>query len=179
MRGILFTEYFDFVADKAGEETLEEVLGELDGTITGAYTSVGNYSFSEFASIHTLLCAKLSASPEELARQFGVNLLHRFRDLFPSYFEGVESGITFLEKVGAHIHEEVKKLYPDAQPPEIYIEQQNGSPAFLVYQSHRPLAAVAEGLASECLRYFGDPFKIGPRQKSGACVKFPLEPING
>lgn len=179
MRGILFTEYFDFVAAEAGEVILEEVLGELEGTITGAYTSVGNYSFAEFAKIHTLLCAKLNASAEDLARQFGVNLLGRFKDLFPAYFEGVESGIAFLEKVGAHIHGEVKKLYPDAKPPEIYVERLNGEPAFLVYQSHRPLAAVAEGLASECLRDFGDPFKLGCKIKSGDKVKFPLESIGG
>lgn len=179
MRGILFTEYFDFVAARAGEEILEQVLEELDGAITGAYTSVGNYSFSEFAQIHTLLCGKLDASAEDMAREFGVSLLHRFRDLFPSYFQGVDSGIFFLKKVGAHIHEEVKKLYPDAKPPEITVEEHDGRPAFLVYQSHRPLAPVAEGLASECLSYFGDPFKIGAPKKSGDTVKFPLEPIGG
>lgn len=178
MRGIIYTEYFDFVASEAGDEILEDVLGELEGTITGAYTSVGNYSFSEFASIHTLLCQKLNASPEDLARQFGANLLHRFKDLFPTYFASVESGIAFLEKVGAHIHGEVKKLYPDAQPPEIFIEYLNGSPAFLVYKSHRPLAAVAEGLASECLRNFGDPIRLGSHQQHGDKVKFPLEPIS-
>ncbi|MBO6504460.1 MAG: heme NO-binding domain-containing protein [Kordiimonadaceae bacterium] len=179
MRGILFTEYFDFVAAQAGEEALEEVLAELDGKITGAYTSVGNYSFAEFANIHTLLCSKLDASPEDMARQYGENLLHRFRDLFPSYFEDVANGIVFLEKVGDHIHEEVMKLYPDAKPPVIKVQRINGEPSFLIYQSHRPLAAVSEGLASECLRFFGDPYKLGQQFKSGDAIKFPLEPIGG
>ena len=178
MRGLLFTEYFDFVAAEAGDVVLEEVLGELDGAITGAYTSVGNYSFSEFANIHTLLYTKLDASPEDMARQFGENLLGRFRDMFPSYFDGVQTGIEFLEKVGAHIHEEVMKLYPDAKPPVIEVERINGEPSFLVYQSHRPLAAVSEGLASECLRFFGDPYKLGEQFKSGDAIKFPLEPID-
>ena len=179
MRGILFTEYFDFVAAEAGEDILEDIFAELDGSITGAYTSVGNYSFSEFAKIHTLLCAKLEACPEELARQFGVNLLGRFRELFPSYFAGVKSGITFLDKVGNHIHEEVKKLYPDANPPEIFIERKGDKPTHLVYQSHRPLAPVAEGLASECLRFFGDSYRLGSAIKSGDKVMFPLEPTGG
>ncbi len=178
MRGILFTEYFDFAVEKAGEALLDEVLSDLEGDITGAYTSVGNYSFSDFAKIHTLVAAKLDASPEDLARQFGELLLFRFKDLFPAYFTGVESGIVFLEKVGTHIHEEVKKLYPDARPPEIYVEWQNGAPAFLVYQSHRPLAAVAEGLASACLRDFGDSIQLGEKFQSGDKVKFPLEPIS-
>lgn len=177
MRGIIYTEYFDFVSSKGGEKILEDVLYELEGSITGAYTSVGNYSFSEFAEIHTLICSKLYASPEDLARQFGVTLLHRFKELFPSYFEGVGSGIAFLDKVGSHIHEEVKKLYPDAKPPEVYIERRDGIPAFLVYQSHRPLAPVAEGLASECLKDFGDAIKLGPQMKVGNQVKFSLESI--
>ena len=179
MRGILFTEYFDFVASEAGEQILDEVLSELDGDVTGAYTSVGNYSFSEFAKIHTSLCTKLNASSEDLARQFGTQLLYRFKELFPAYFAGVESGVAFLEKVGAHIHEEVKKLYPDARPPEISIERRAGVPAFLVYQSHRPLAAVAEGLASACLKEFGDPIRLGPLSRRGDTVKFPLESISG
>lgn len=179
MRGLIYTEYFDFVTSEVGDQILEDVLSELEGTITGAYTSVGNYSFAEFASIHKLLSAKLGASPEDLARQFGVSLLHRFKTLFPAYFVGVESGIAFLEKVGAHIHEEVKKLYPDANPPTVDIEYEDGNPAFLVYRSHRPLAAVAEGLASECLRDFGDAFKLGPQLTVGEQVKFPLEPIHG
>lgn len=179
MRGILFTEYFEFAVSEAGEQVLDEVLIELGDSITGAYTSVGNYSFSEFAKIHTGLAAKLGVSPDDLARQFGTVLLSRFKELFPDYFEGVESGVAFLEKVGAHIHEEVKKLYPDAKPPEIFVEWQNAVPAFLVYQSHRPLAAVAEGLASACLKDFGDPVRLGPKVQSGDTVKFPLEPIGG
>lgn len=179
MRGILFTEYFDFAASRAGEDVLDEVLRALEGSITGAYTSVGNYSFSEFAKIHTQLCARLDVSPDDLARQFGELLLSRFKELFPTYFEGVESGIAFLEKVGAHIHEEVVKLYPDARPPVIYIEWKNGAPAFLVYQSHRPLAAVAEGLASACLKDFGDPVRLGPQFVSEGQVKFPLELTGG
>lgn len=177
MRGILFTEYVDFAASHAGESVLDEVLRELEGSITGAYTSVGNYSFSEFAKIHTLLSAKLDVSPDDLARQFGELLLFRFKELFPTYFQGVESGVAFLEKVGTHIHEEVMKLYPDARPPVVYIEWQDDMPAFLVYQSHRPLAAVAEGLASACLRDFGDPVRLGAKFKSEDQVKFPLERI--
>lgn len=177
MRGILFTEYLEFAASQASEQILDDVLNELAGNITGAYTSVGNYSFEEFAKIHISLTSKLNKSPDEMACQFGIALFARFKELFPAYFKGIGSGIEFLEKVGAHIHEEVKKLYPDAKPPTVFIEEKEGKPVFLVYQSHRPLAAVAQGLASACLQDFGDPYRLGKPVKCDGQTKFPLEPL--
>lgn len=177
MRGILFTEYFEFAATLVSDEDLETILDELGDAVSGAYTTVGNYSFDEFAIIHTRLAAQLKLRPEELARQFGYALLFRFKELFPDYFKGVPSGIEFLTKVGSHIHEEVKKLYPDARPPEVYLEMDDLAPKTLVYRSHRPLAPVAQGLASACLQEFGDPYRLGTPVTDGDTTRFPLEHI--
>lgn len=160
MRGILFTEYLDFIEARLGSEALEGLILALDGKISGAYTSVGNYKFEEFAVLHTAVCGKLAADASELAREFGYNLLGRFHALFPDYFNEVSSGMEFLDALGNHIHEEVKKLYPDAKPPEVVLEQLSSSQSILRYYSHRPLAPVARGLTEACLHHFGDPYRI-------------------
>ncbi len=160
MRGILFTEYLDFIEARIGDEALEGLLLALDGKISGAYTSVGNYKFEEFAVLHTAVCGKLAADGAELAREFGYNLLGRFYTLFPEYFSEVPSGMDFLDKLGSHIHEEVKKLYPDAKPPDVALARESDDRCILHYYSHRPLAPVARGLTEACLDHFGDPYRV-------------------
>lgn len=177
MRGILFTEYLEFANSKASPEMVDMVLTSLEGAVSGAYTSVGNYSFEEFAKIHVALCKQLELEPSVLEEQFGYHLLGRFKAHFPDYFSGVASGLDFLEKVGAHIHEEVKKLYPDSSPPDIVLEAKGEASCRLVYRSHRPLAAVARGLTQACLEHFGDPYRIAGAEKDGDTTIFTLEHI--
>lgn len=177
MRGIVFTEYMDFVVSRMGDEAVDAILLGLEGRITGAYTSVGNYSFDEFAILHGQIVESMGVDGGDLAFQFGCFLMSRFKVIFPSYFEGVESGLDFLDKVSLHIHEEVKKLYPDSNPPDIAINREDGIPRELIYRSHRPLAPVAHGMASACLKDFGDPYRIGNATTTGDTTIFELVSI--
>jgi len=177
MRGIVFTEYLDFAQGLASDEVVDSIITELGTEITGAYTAVGNYSFSEFAAIHVKLADHLSIDADELARRFGYLLLSRFKEIFPLYFEGVTSGLDFLEKVGSHIHGEVRKLYPDASPPNISLRNRGNKTCELVYQSHRPLSAVARGLTEACFDEFGDPYQITKTLSEGNQTIFMLERI--
>lgn len=177
MRGIIFTEYMAFVGDRAGDEAVDIILSDLEGRITGAYTSVGNYSFDEFTIIHGRVVEYMEIDAGDLAFQFGYVLMFRFREIFPTYFDGVESGLDFLEKVSVHIHEEVKKLYPDSNPPDITLKHDGGIPCELIYRSHRPLAPVAHGMATACLEDFGDPYRIGEATTEGDTTIFKLERI--
>ncbi|NVJ96684.1 MAG: heme NO-binding domain-containing protein [Alphaproteobacteria bacterium] len=160
MRGLLFTEYLDFVEERLGSHALEDVIQGLDGRITAAYTSVGNYSFDEFALLHGAICKEMKADAAVLARDYGYHLFGRFETMFPEYFAGIDSGVALLEKLGRHIHEEVKKLYPDAKPPQVLLIAGDGGDLVLEYISHRPLAAVARGLTDACLDHFGDAHRI-------------------
>lgn len=175
MRGILFTEYLDFAAHTTSDEDVEALLTSLDGKILGSYTAVGNYSFSEFATIHVALCEHINKDPNDVAREFGKVLLIRFSELFPSYFEGIQSGVDFLEQVGIHIHEEVKKLYPDARPPDVHLTLASPGTYKLTYKSHRPLASVARGLTEACLNYFNDPHHIVAETVIDGQTEFMLE----
>lgn len=175
MRGLMFTEYFAFVSSLQGDDVIDDVLTGLGHDITGAYTSVGNYSFDEFAKIHGAISHKLQIDAAELARQFGHWLMGRFAELFPAYLDGVESGLEFLEKTGAHIHVEVRKLYPDASPPEVVLERVDETHCRLHYKSHRPLAPVALGLTEACLAHFNDSFRVVQHYSKGAETVFDLE----
>lgn len=177
MRGLVFTEYMDFVVDRIGDHAVDTILSSLEGKITGAYTSVGNYSFDEFAIIHGRVIEHMNVDGGDLAFQFGYVLLSRFKEIFPDYFKEVESGVAFLEKVSFHIHAEVKKLYPDANPPEITVNRRNGIPVEMIYRSHRPLAPVAHGMAVACLEHFGDPYQVHVGATTGDTTVFALEHI--
>ncbi len=176
MRGLLFTEYFDFISEFLDADALEDLLETMSGQITGAYTSVGDYSFDEFLKIHTGVCQALDKDSNDLARQFGHFLLQRFKALYPNYFEGVASGLDFLEKVSTHIHMEVRKLYPTANPPDIILDKL-GDKYILRYRSHRPLASVARGLTEACLISFKDPYHITSENHLESETLFTLERV--
>jgi hypothetical protein len=175
MRGLMFTEYFDFVGSLSDEDVADDVLNELGDSVTGAYTSVGNYSFDEFAKLHGAISKRLEIESSELARKFGHWLMGRFAVLFPDYLTGVDSGLDFLEKTGAHIHVEVRKLYPDASPPEVVLERIDDNSCKLHYKSHRPLAPVALGLTEACLAHFNDRFRVVNHSTVGDETTFELE----
>ncbi|WP_262693620.1 heme NO-binding domain-containing protein [Kordiimonas aquimaris] len=177
MRGLMFTEYLDYAASLVSDDVIDAIFNDLGDEVTGAYTAVGNYSFNEFAAIHVKLAEYMGVAPDELARRFGYLLLSRFKEIFPAYFEGVESGLDFLEKVGAHIHGEVRKLYPDSSPPNITLHRIDERSCELVYRSHRPLAAVAQGLTEACFDEFDDPYKIAKILPNGNQTTFILERI--
>lgn len=175
MRGLMFTEYLDYAGSLVSDDVIDTIFNDLGDEVTSAYTAVGNYSFSEFAAIHVKLAEHLGVAPDELARRFGYLLLSRFKAMFPNYFDGVKSGLDFLEKVGAHIHGEVRKLYPDSSPPNISLHRIDESTCELIYRSHRPLAAVAHGLTEACFDEFGDPYKIAEIKPDGNKTIFVLK----
>jgi len=47
MKGIVFTEYIDFLDNKFGMEKTEEIIQAANPESTAAYTVVGNYPYQE------------------------------------------------------------------------------------------------------------------------------------
>ena len=58
MRGLVFSEFLEFVENAAGEDMVEDMLDECDLESGGAYTSVGNYDHGEIIKMVTFLYFK-------------------------------------------------------------------------------------------------------------------------
>lgn len=160
MKGVVFTEFLDFVEGAMGDEIVDDMIERADLPSGGAYTAVGKYDYEEMASLVTEL-ALLSGKPApELLRAFGTHLLGRFYQGFPQFFEDKQDTLDMLESVENHIHVEVRKLYPDAELPTIDAHREGPDKLVVRYASCRPLGDLCIGLIEGCAQHFGDALTI-------------------
>lgn len=160
MRGIVFTEFLDFVDQVAGPQMTEKMLASCDLGSGGAYTSVGDYDHGEMISMLTFLNTATGQEVSEMVQAFGQ---HLFGQLADSHGEilGDERGILdFLEGIESHIHAEVRKLYPTAELPSFETERASKDNLIMIYKSARPFADLAYGMILGAADYFGSSLTI-------------------
>ncbi|WP_173205653.1 heme NO-binding domain-containing protein [Sphingopyxis sp. BSNA05] len=155
MKGIIFTELVRFMEKVQSPEFADQVISGAALPNDGAFTSIGNYP-SEYALAMVGQASEQSGiEATELCRLFGKYLYDRFNILYPHIMESYNSAESLLTHVGSHIHTEVCVLYPDARPPQVTADVQDGQ-TVIHYHSHRPMAAIAHGLVQGCMDHYGD-----------------------
>ncbi len=160
MRGILFTEFAEFVEKNLGLPALQRALDEAELPSDGVYTAVGNYPYKEMEAILSRILANgPNLSAEKLLYDFGKWLAITFQEKYADFFDGHDA-ISFLATIDNHIHQEVRKLYPDAVPPSVILSKVSETEYILAYESHRPLATVAKGLAVGSVEAYGGKWDI-------------------
>jgi hypothetical protein len=160
MKGIVFTEFLELVGRKYGIEMMDLIIDASDLPSGAAYTAVGTYDHNEMLTLVRNLSKATCVPVAELLKTYGEHLFTRFSVRYPQFFEGVTSSFEFLDSIGAHIHLEVKKLYPDAQLPSIQVHWLTEDRINLIYSSSRPLAAFAEGMMRGAVAYFEEEIAI-------------------
>lgn len=156
MKGIVFTEFVDYVEDVFGFECSEDMIEQSDLPSGGIYTSVGTYDHAEIISLVTSL-SRLSGQPVgELVQSFGVALGKTFAEKFGQFFALETKLFDFLDSVEEHIHVEVYKLYPDAQLPSIVMLEFDEFDAHMRYRSPRGMDDLAVGLIKASANHYGD-----------------------
>ncbi len=155
MKGIVFTEFLDFVERQSGYDTVDAILEIANPASGGAYTAVGNYPYIEMAALVSAY-SKMSGRPvADLLETFGKNLFARFSEIYPAFFKNCNDPLDFMETIEVRIHTEVLKLYPDAELPTIHASRQSEDVLSINYRSCRPLGHLCLGLLKGCGDYFG------------------------
>lgn len=160
MKGIVFTEFLDMIETTASADVVDDVIEAASVPSGGAYTAVGTYDHREMVSLVGAFSEYSGRPVPALLHQFGQHLFGRFVVLYPVFFEGVDSALDFLSRVEAVIHEEVLKLYPDAELPKFETRWTGPGTLTLVYRSPRHMGDLAHGLIEGCVAHFGDPVGI-------------------
>ncbi len=155
MKGVIFTELVSFMEKALGIIAADDILTRADLPNGGAFTSVGSYPYTDAIKLVSLASDHSGIPVEELCQSFGSHLLDRFGVLFPNIMDQYKTVDDLLGHVGPHIHEEVRILYPGAQPPSVSARQE-GDDFILTYESHRPFAHIAYGLIRRSLETYGD-----------------------
>ena len=80
--------------------------------------------------------------------------------------------------VETYIHDEVRKLYPDAELPRFDCQHEQGE-FVMIYRSSRPFADLAHGLVIAAVKHFGDDLAIHREDLgagNGTAARFTLSP---
>ncbi|RMD88787.1 MAG: hypothetical protein D6811_13400 [Alphaproteobacteria bacterium] len=177
MRGLVFTEFLDFVEDTAGPETLEAMIEACNLSSGGAYTAVGYYDHAELVAMLGFLEQATGQAAANMLRAFGRRLFATLAEAHRVLLGDGEELLDFLDQVEGHIHHEVRKLYPDAELPRIDTERPAPDRLILHYRSSRPFAALAHGMIEGAAEHFEIPLTItplGPAAAQGGRADFEL-----
>jgi len=160
MKGIVFSEFIEMVEDAYSPGIADRIITTSALPSGGAYTAVGTYDHRELLLLVDRLSEETGTPGPDLVRAFGSHLAGRFTRLYPAFFDGVADTFGFLETIEAHVHVEVRKLYPDAELPQFTTTRTGDNSLTMHYRSRRPFADLAEGLIAGCAAHFGERIRI-------------------
>jgi hypothetical protein len=174
MKGIVFTEYLEFVEDKFGYNIVDDLMTNIDLPSGGAYTAVGSYEFTELVQLLIKTCELTKKEPGFLLNKFGWHLFSIFTKSYPQFFIEARSSFDILSTLDDKIHPEVLKLYPDAELPKFDIESHSQNELVMIYKSARRMSGFASGLIEACMNHFGEKGTIDIEQldQHGETVRF-------
>ena len=179
MKGVVFTEYMEFIEDQFGFDTVDEMI-EQSG-VSGVYTQAGNYEFSElFAMVSAL--SKITQKPLGfLVEAFAKNLFPKLITIYPKPIQSYNNTFDFIAHVDDVVHPEVKKLYPETELPEFELLSRDENELVTIYKSTKPLMDLARGLMMGCAAHYKENIEISyemlPKLNNQFQAKFILKKI--
>jgi hypothetical protein len=158
MKGIIFNATEHAVTTVFDEDTWDDLLDAAG--CHGSYTAIGNYDDSELIGLVMAASETTGESPADVMRLVG---RHAFSHLSERYDNLINEHTTtrdFLRSVNDIIHPEVLKMYPESKPPTFTLHDNDDGSMRLIYESHRCLGPLAEGLILGAADRFGEVVEI-------------------
>jgi hypothetical protein len=121
MKGIAFNDFLEMVESEYDVVRLDRIIQEADLSGYGIYMSVGSYNFDEMMRLVAALSVDTGNAGSDRLYAFGKHLFGTFLVRFPELIEGKSGALDFMLGLETIIHQEVRKLYPDAEPPLLKI----------------------------------------------------------
>ncbi len=168
MKGIIFREFFEMVDTTISPKMTEKLIAQCDLRSGGAYTSVGTYDHSEIFALVNALSKETGIAAPALIKSFGNYLFARYRKIYPRFFEGSTDAFSFLEQIDTKVHEDVRKIHPEAELPSLKCNRVSTDHLILTYQSTRALGDLAEGLIESTAEHFGETIAL-ERENLSSC----------
>lgn len=158
MKGVVFNLLEEAVLREFGPEAWDDLLD--DSGVSGAYTSLGNYSDEEMTALVGAASAKLGMSNPQVLRWFGRRAMPILRERYAGLFESHTSSRSFVLSVNNIIHPEVRKLYSGAKCPFFHFREDSGGSVTMGYESSRKMCDLAHGFVEGAADIFGDEVAI-------------------
>ncbi|MBU1664869.1 MAG: heme NO-binding domain-containing protein [Gammaproteobacteria bacterium] len=159
MKGMIFTEFMEMVEVTWSLDMVDTLIVRSNVASGGAYTSVGSYPHEEMIALVGALSQETGIAAPDLIRTFGQHLFGRFALAYPRFLQGISGSFPFLTGIENVIHAEVRKLYPDAEPPTFEVKT-TADGLILTYYSEHPFADLAHGLIEGCVAHFSETIEV-------------------
>lgn len=153
MKGIIFNVVADAVCARYGEPVWDQLL--MQAGVEGAYTSMGDYPDDELHALVAAASSALGATPADVLRILGQDAVGGLAARYPHFFAPHSRTADFVVTLNDVIHPEVRKLHPNAAPPEFGFTL-DGDDLVVEYRSRRRLCALADGMIVGSALHFGE-----------------------
>lgn len=174
MKGVVFTGFLDLVENNFGYEMVDKIINSSDLMSGGAYTSIGSYPHSELIQLSSQLSRYTEIPVPKLMKLYGQHFFWVLAAQYGHILSHIKTVFQLLETANSHIEVEVKKLYPDAELPQLTTRRIDDKTLEMIYTSKQKMVDFAEGLIESCLKYFDDNSTIEKTNltKDGSTVRF-------
>jgi hypothetical protein len=173
MKGMVYTGFAQMVAEKWDEDLVDDILD--DAGLDGAYTAVGTYPHEQMIALVTALSKRTDVPAGDLVMAFGEYLLGMLHGVHPEFFDENPDLPSFLLAIDKKVHVEVRKLYPDANPPRLECRL-DGPVVKVYYESHRPFADLCEGLLKAAIAHYANSHEYVRHPESPHRTSFDVRP---
>ena len=155
MKGIIFRSFLEFAERELGDEFVDRMLDECPTQTSGAFTNVGTYPVEELLAMVQYVLDRHDLDASAMQCAFGSFTFDRLAERYPDIVDAYETAFECIFEVDQTIHQSVRKLYPDAELPNMEARiSDDGRRMTMVYQSTRPFMHMAHGLIEGCLSHF-------------------------
>lgn len=158
MKGVIFNLLEQTVVAEHGEDFWDEALDRA--ALSGAYTSLGQYDDGEMTALVGALAQVSGHSVAAVLRRFGRRAMPLLKQRYSELFLPFGSSRDLVMAVNSIIHPEVRKLYPDVQPPTFRFEDETEDAVTMRYESLRGLCALAQGFSEGAADLFGEGLSV-------------------
>lgn len=160
MKGVVFTEFLEFIEDKFGFDISDDMIENSKTSTDGVYTQAGNYPFEDMLSMVQTLSNLTNVPLGDLVQAYGEHLFSKLITIYPKPISVYENTFDFVSNVENVVHPEVKKLYPDSDLPSFVDPILNDNVLEITYVSTKPLMDFAKGLIIGCAKHYNENIEI-------------------
>ena len=160
MKGIIFTNFTDFISDSFGLVAWQNILDDTALDEDGCYVGTMTYPDNEFMALFVSACTHCQRDPVEMQLEFGRWLFPILLAKSPAEVKLIDNLKEFLFSIDTVIHVEVKKLDPEAQTPSLHCTQIDANTICLDYLSSRGMGYLAQGLIEGAATHFKETTQV-------------------
>lgn len=156
MKGIIFTNFADFISDSFGLVAWQNILDDTALDEDGCYVGTMTYPDNEFMMLFISACTHCQRDAVQMQLEFGRWLFPILLAKSPAEVKLIDNLIEFLFSIDTLIHVEVKKLDPEAHTPSLHCTQLDEKTVCLDYLSSRGMGYFAQGLIEGASSHFNE-----------------------